>query len=88
MINHKVACFAIKFYMLNLKKDGKINKSYKIVEVTGEEKVLRRFFELGIFSGQSIKILKKSPLKKVFLVEVRGYVLCIKSSLLGGIMVA
>ena len=43
--------------------------------------------ELGIFSGQKLYILNKSPLKKVFLVEIRGYVLSIKSTLLSGIMV-
>ena len=69
-------------------REGKVNKSYKIIEIVGEEKVVRRFFELGIFSGQNITILNKSPLKKVFLVVIRGYVLSIKSTLLGGVMVA
>lgn len=69
-------------------KEGKVNKSYKIMEINGEEKVVRRFFELGIFSGKNIVILNKSPLKKVFLVEIRGYVLSIKSTLLNGVMVA
>ena len=68
-------------------KEGKVNKSYRIVEVKGEEKVVRRLFELGLLSGQKLYILNKSPLKKVFLVEIRGYVLSIKSALLGGIMV-
>ncbi len=68
-------------------KEGAVNKSYRIVEVKGEEKVVRRFMELGIFSGQKLYILNKSPLKKVFLVEIRGYVLSIKSTLLSGIMV-
>lgn len=85
--NHKRTRSAIKFYMHSL-KEGKVNKNYKIVEVKGEEKVVRRFYELGIFSGQKIIILNKSPLKKVFLVEIRGYVLSIKSSLLGSVMVA
>ena len=69
-------------------RESKVNKSYKIMEVKGEEKVVRRFYELGIFTGQNIVILNKSPLKKVFLVEIRGYVLSIKSTLLGGVMVA
>lgn len=84
--NHKRTRSAIKFYMHSL-KEGKVNKNYKIVEVKGEEKVVRRFYELGIFSGQKIIILNKSPLKKVFLVEIRGYVLSIKSLLLGEVMV-
>ena len=69
-------------------KEGKVNKSYKIMEINGEEKVVRRFFELGIFSGQNIVILNKKTKKKVFLVEIRGYVLSIKSTLLNGVMVA
>ncbi len=67
---------------------GKLNTIYRIVKVEGEnEKVVRRFFELGIIKGQAIKILNSSILKKVFLVEIRGYILSIKTDLLGYIFV-
>lgn len=67
---------------------GKINVVYKIKNILGDnKKVIRRFLELGIIKGQAIKILNTSILKKVFLVEIRGYILSIKSDLLSYIKV-
>ncbi len=67
---------------------GKLNISYKIKSISGEnEKVARRFLELGLIKGQAIKILNTSILKKVFLVEIRGYILSIKADLLSYILV-
>lgn len=67
---------------------GKINVVYKIKDILGDnKKVIRRFLELGIIQGQAIKILNTSILKKVFLVEIRGYILSIKSDLLSYIKV-
>lgn len=61
---------------------GKLNTSYKIKEISRvNEKVFRRFLELGLIRGQTIKILNTSILKKVFLIEFRGYLLSVKSSL-------
>lgn len=61
---------------------GKLNTSYKIKEISrANEKVFRRFLELGLIRGQTIKILNTSILKKVFLIEFRGYLLSVKSSL-------
>ena len=60
----------------------------KIKSISGEnEKVARRFLELGLIKGQAIKILNTSILKKVFLVEIRGYILSIKADLLSYILV-
>lgn len=67
---------------------GKINVVYKIKDILGDnKKVIRRFLELGIIKGQAIKIVNTSILKKVFLVEIRGYILSIKSDLLSYIKV-
>ncbi len=67
---------------------GKINVVYKIKDILGDnKKVIRRFLELGIIKGQAIKILNTSILKKVFLVEIRGYILSIKSDLISYIKV-
>ena len=64
-------------------KDAQLNKLYKIKKVAGgDTKVIRRFFELGMLSGQVVKVINKSILKKVYLVEIRGYLLSIKISLL------
>ena len=59
------------------------NKSLKIVGCVGAaDGVTRRLLELGFTAGQRVKILATSIQKKVFLVEVRGYVLSVRASLL------
>lgn len=59
------------------------NKVYKITGFCGEkDKVYRRFLELGFSLGQRVKVLEKSFQKKVFLIEVRGYILSVRASLL------
>lgn len=64
-------------------KDAQLNKLYKIKKVAGgDTKVIRRFLELGMLSEQVVKVINKSILKKVYLVEIRGYLLSIKTSLL------
>ena len=68
--------------------NGKLNIPYKIKDISGEnKKVVRRFLELGIIKGQAIKILNTSILRKVFLVEIRGYILSVKADLLSYILV-
>ena len=65
------------------------NKIYKITGFCGEkDKVYRRFLELGFSLGQRVKVLEKSLQKKVFLIEVRGYVLSVRTSLLQKIEVS
>ena len=68
--------------------DGKVNKTYRVVGVNGQCKETRRLLELGIIAGQPIKILNKSSLKKVYLVEIRGYLLSVKASILKLVQVA
>ena len=68
--------------------DGKVNKTYRVVGVNGQGKETRRLLELGILAGQPIKILNKSSLKKVYLVEIRGYLLSVKASILKLVQVA
>lgn len=68
--------------------DGKVNKTYRVVGVNGQGKETRRLLELGIIAGQPIKILNKSSLKKVFLVEIRGYLLSVRASILKLVQVA
>lgn len=65
------------------------NKVYKITGFSGEkDKVYRRFLELGFSLGQRVKVLEKSFQKKVFLIEIRGYVLSVRTSLLQKIEVS
>lgn len=66
----------------------KIGKEYKIIGFDGEvDKVLCRFFELGFTIGQSVKIVSTSLQKKVFLVQIRGYLLSVRANLLSKVQV-
>ncbi len=58
-------------------------KLYKIVGFSSEnDAVLRRFMELGFTVGEKIKIVATSLQKKVFLIELRGYLLSVRAELL------
>ncbi len=77
----------ILFYMTTL-DSAKLNKKYKITKfLTLDEKLCRRILELGLTVGQTVKALAESSLKKVRLVEIRGYVVSIKTSILKSICV-
>jgi len=65
-----------------------LNKVYKIKCFDGElDGVLRRFLELGFSRGEKIKIVSTSLQKKVFLVEIRGYLLSVRTELLKKVVV-
>lgn len=69
-------------------KDCKENISYKICGFGGEiDNIGRRFMELGLVEGEKVKICAKSLQKKVFLIEVRGYLLSVRASLLEKVQV-
>lgn len=64
------------------------NKLYKIKGFEGKvDGVLRRFFELGFSQGEKVRIVSTSLQKKVFLVEIRGYLLSVRSELLKKVVV-
>ena len=66
----------------------KKNVAYRIIKLScPDTKVERRFLELGLIAGQRVRIISKSILKKVFLIEIRGYLLSVKSSLLKCVIV-
>ncbi len=48
---------------------------------------MRRFFELGLTVGEKVKIVATSLQKKVFLLEIRGYLLSVRASLLAKVVV-
>ncbi len=63
-------------------------KLYKIVGFSSEnDAVLRRFMELGFTVGERVKIVATSLQKKVFLIELRGYLLSVRAGLLSRIEV-
>lgn len=50
-------------------------------------KIKRRLLELGLTSGQKVRIVRKSILGKACLIEVRGYLLSLRTSLLSYLIV-
>ena len=64
-------------------------KSYKICQIEKDcpSSVRRRLFDLGFTKGQTVKKIQKSLLGKVILVEIRGYLLSIRSSIARSILV-
>ena len=68
--------------MLNL-KDAKQRQFYTISGYAQQIpfKNKRRLLELGLTLGQKVRLLRKSLLKKAYLIEVRGYVLSLRSDL-------
>ena len=61
-------------------------KSGQIYEIEGvfcaNKKYLFKLLELGFVPGQKVEICKKSILKRVFLVKIRGGLLSIRANLL------
>ncbi len=65
---------------LNLAKK---NQKYRIVGYVGQlDGVSRRLLELGFTEGEQVKVISTSLQKKVFLIEIRGYILSVQTSLL------
>lgn len=60
----------------------------KIVGFVGQQdKVFRRFVELGFSRGEKVEVLHSSLANKVFLIEIRGYVLSVRRNLLERVVV-
>lgn len=72
--------------MITLDK-GKAKTNYKICGYVEEDRVVKRFLELGLTKGETVILRSTSILKKVCLIEVRGYLLSIKTPLLSKIYV-
>ena len=67
----------------------KFNRSYIIEKLDDEEsfKVRRRLCELGFTPGEEITLVRASLLKKAYLVEIRGYTLSLRNSIVKAVMV-
>lgn len=70
--------------------DCKMGKTYKIIGIDEAlaPKLKRRLFDLGLLSGHSIKVVRKSLLSKAYLIEVRGYTLSLRNTIVRAILVA
>ena len=75
--------------MQNLSQ-AKKGKTYKICgyETFLPLKILRRLNDLGLTKGQQVRLLNCSLLKKALLIEVRGYLLSLQSSVAAGVLIS
>ena len=65
-----------------------LDKIYTIQQISIQNKnIKRRFLELGILPNKKIKVVKKSALKKVLLIELDGLKLAIRSAFANDISV-
>lgn len=70
---------------LDLVKKG---EKVKIIGFVGDtDRILRRFLELGLTRGQVVKVQSLSMANKVCLIEIRGYILSVRRSLLEKVVV-
>ena len=73
--------------MMTLDK-GKVGKTLMIDGFLGDiDKTNQRLLELGFTQGQRVKIVAKSAMKKAVLLEIRGYLLSIRTSMLANVVV-
>lgn len=83
-----LAGFSRKHIIMRTLDKAKVGDNVKIVGFVGEDdRIFRRFLELGLLRGQVVKVHNMSILKKVVLLEVRGYVLSVRRSLLERVVV-
>ena len=57
-----------------------IGESGKVVAVTGERKIKRRLYDMGITNGVEIYLRKRAPLGDPLEVSVRSYELSLRST--------
>ena len=57
-----------------------IGESGKVVAVTGERKIKRRLYDMGITNGAEIYLRKRAPLGDPIEVSVRSYELSLRST--------
>ena len=66
--------------MSKLLSDFTVGESGKIVAVTGEGRVRRRLFDMGVTPGAELTMRKKAPLGDPIEVTIRGYELTLRKT--------
>ena len=66
--------------MIKLLSDFSIGESGKIKTVTGEGKIRRRLFDMGVTPGAELIMKKKAPLGDPVEITIRGYELTLRKS--------
>ena len=64
--------------MVKLLSDFTVGESGKIVKVSGEGRVRRRLFDMGVTPGAELTMRKKAPLGDPIEVTIRGYELTLR----------
>lgn len=57
---------------------GSVDKTYLVTRIMGEGALRRRFMDMGITKGITIKIVKFAPLLDPIEIELRGYKLSLR----------
>ena len=66
--------------MKKLLSEFTVGESGKIVAVTGEGRIRRRLFDMGVTPGAELTMRKKAPLGDPIEVTIRGYELTLRKS--------
>ena len=79
--------FNIVYYMRL--SECKENKYYSIIKIDSllPEKLRRRLYDLGFLAGQKIRVVNKSLLKKAYMIEIRGYTLSLRNTIVNAVKV-
>ena len=64
--------------MVKLLSDFTVGESGKIVKVSGEGRVRRRLFDMGVTPGAELTMRKKAPLGDPIEITIRGYELTLR----------
>ncbi len=66
--------------MKKLLSEFTVGESGRIVAVTGEGRVRRRLFDMGVTPGATLIMRKKAPLGDPVEITIRGYELTLRKS--------
>ena len=66
--------------MVKLLSDFAVGESGKIKSVTGEGKIRRRLFDMGVTPGAEVMLRKRAPLGDPIEVTIRGYELTLRKT--------
>lgn len=66
--------------MTKLLSDFTVGESGKIISVTGEGRVRRRLFDMGVTPGAELIMRKKAPLGDPIEITIRGYELTLRKT--------
>ncbi|MBQ8374884.1 MAG: ferrous iron transport protein A [Clostridia bacterium] len=66
--------------MQKLLSEFAVGESGKIISVSGEGRVRRRLFDMGVTPGAEVLLRKKAPLGDPLEITIRGYELTLRST--------